>query len=141
MTTISRGQRITGWILSALIGAFLIFDGVFKIMSSEQAAQAAPQLGWPASTLPSLGWLLLLCTALYLVPRTSIGGALLLTGYLGGAVATHVRVDDPLLTHTLFPVYMGVALWIALALRSPAARAALTLAHSSPKAPLVQSVR
>ena len=75
------------------------------------------KLGYPETVIVPLGIILLTCTILYVIPRTSVLGAILLTGYLGGAVATHVRVGDPLFTHVLFPVYLGVLIWGGLYLR------------------------
>ena len=77
--------------------------------------QATVQLGYPESVIIGLGIVLLACTVLYLIPRTAVLGAILLTGYLGGAVATHVRIGDPLFSHTLFPVYLAVLLWVDFA--------------------------
>ena len=82
-----------------------------------------PLLGWPVSLAIPLGILLLSCLALYAIPRTAVLGAILLTGYLGGAVATHVRVADPLFSHVLFPVYVGAMLWGGLYLRDARLRA------------------
>jgi hypothetical protein len=88
------------------------------------------QLGYPESTILGMGLILLVCVILDLIPRTSILGAILLTGYLGGAVATHVRVGDPLLTHTLFPFFFGVLLWGGLYLRDPTLRTLIPLRRS-----------
>jgi hypothetical protein len=88
---------------------------------------AFAHLGWPLSNANTLGVLLLACTALYAIPRTSILGAILLTGYLGGAVATHSRVGDPLFSHVLFPTYLGVLLWLGLYLRDERLRPLLPL--------------
>jgi len=80
-------------------------------------------LGYPAATIVPLGIVLLICTALYIVPRTTVLGAIFLTGYLGGAVASNVRIGNPLFTHVLFPVYVGVLLWLGLYLRDTRLRA------------------
>jgi hypothetical protein len=80
--------------------------------------ETTTRLGWSTSTVTALGLVLLACTALYAFPQTSVLGAILLTGYLGGAVATHLRIGSPLFSHTLFGVYVGVALWGALYLRN-----------------------
>jgi hypothetical protein len=79
--------------------------------------KAAEQIGYPAATMPPIGLILLTCVVVYLIPRTAVLGAVLLTGYLGGAVATHVRVGDPLLSHTLFPIYFAALVWGGLYLR------------------------
>jgi len=85
------------------------------------------KLGYPESEIIGIGVLLLVCTALYLTPRTSILGAILLTGYLGGAVATHVRVGNPLFSHALFPTYIAALLWVGLYLREVRLRALVPL--------------
>ena len=79
-------------------------------------------LGYPADTVLWIGMIELVCLALYLVPRTAVLGAILLTGHLGGAIATHVRVGSPLLSHTLFPIYVALLLWGGLYLREPRLR-------------------
>ena len=95
--------------------------------------EALAHLGWSPSLTPVLGILLLVSTTLYVIPITSVLGAILLTGYLGGAIATHLRVADPLFSHILFPTYLGVLLWGGLYLREPRLRALLPL--RSPNAP------
>ena len=112
-----------GRVLSGLGALFLAFDAVFKLTSAEAAASASAQLGWSASSILALGVIELMCLVVYLVPRTAILGAVLWTGYLGGAIATHLRVGDPLLTHTLFPVYVAALLWGGLWLRDRRTRA------------------
>ena len=102
--------------LKALVTLFLSFDAVIKIMFVPKMPEAAAGIGWDAAQAPALGFILLASTLLYAVPRTSFLGALLLTGYLGGAVATHMRVESPLFTHTLFGVYLGAIVWGALLL-------------------------
>jgi len=106
-----------GRIISALPVLFLLMDSVMKLMKLAPVVEATVKLGYPAETIVPLGIILLTCTVLYVVPRTSVLGAILLTGYLGGAVATHVRVGDPLFSHVLFPVYLGVMIWFGLYLR------------------------
>ena len=115
----------TGRILSALGVLFLTFDAVSKLLKLPQAVDGTVQLGYPASVIVPLGLVQLVCLALYLVPRTAILGAVLWTGYLGGAVATHVRVGNPMLTHVLFPVYIAVLLWGGLWLRDRRVRTLL----------------
>jgi hypothetical protein len=117
----------TGWIFSGLVIAFLVMDGTMKLLALPVVTQASAQLGWPddAGTARLLGALLLTITALYAVRRTSIVGAILLTGYLGGAVATHARIGSPLFTHILFGVYLGVLAWAGLYLRNQKLRALL----------------
>ncbi len=114
-------------VLSALVVLFLLADAIMKILRLAPVLASMQPLGLdPALALP-LGVLLLLCTVLYAMPATAALGAVLLTGYLGGAAAIHVRVGNPLFTHALFSVYLGVALWLALWLRMPALRALLPL--------------
>lgn len=115
----------TGRILSALGVLFLTFDAVMKVLKSAQAVEGTTQLGYPESVVVPLGLLQLVCLALYLAPRTAILGAVLWTGYLGGAVATHVRLGNPMLTHVLFPVYIAVLLWGGLSLRDRRVRTLL----------------
>jgi hypothetical protein len=98
-----------------------------KLANLDVVAQASRQLGWRPDTARMLGVILLASTALYAYPRTAILGAILLTGYLGGAVAAHLRLDDPLFTHTLFGVYVGVLVWGGLWLRDPVLRAVFPL--------------
>ena len=112
-----------GIILSALPVLFVLFDGAIHLMVIPPVVQAFTQLGYPVSTSRALGVIELVCIVLYLIPRTSVLGAVLLTGYLGGAVATNLRVGSPLFSHTLFPVYVGVLAWGGLFLRDERVRA------------------
>jgi hypothetical protein len=92
-------------------------DGVMKVMMLPVVVEGTKRAGYPEGSMFGIGCVLLVCTLLYAIPRTSILGAILLTGYLGGAVATHVRMSDPLFSHALFPVYFGVLAWGGLYLR------------------------
>lgn len=123
-THITKKQLWTGRIVSALPALFLIVDGGMKLVKPPPVVEATVQLGYPESTIVGLGTVLLACTAIYLIPRTSILGAILLTGFLGGAVATHVRVGDGLFP-ILFPVFLGVLVWGGLYLRDDRLRALL----------------
>lgn len=123
----SKRELWIGRVLSGLATLFLLFDATMKVLASPQAVEGTTTLGYPASVLLGLGLLQLGCTALYLAPPTSVLGAILWTGYLGGAVATHVRVGDPLFSHILFPTYVGAMLWGGLWLREPRLRALLPL--------------
>ena len=114
----SKKSVVTGWILSGLAILFLLFDAVGKLMKPAMVVEGTVTLGYPESVITGLGTVLLLCTILYAIPRVSFLGALLLTGYLGGAVATHVRVENPLFSHTLFPVYVAIFVWGGLYLRN-----------------------
>src|SRR4051794_13049509 len=113
----SRKTVWTGRILSGFAVLFLAFDAAMKLLALPPAVEGTGQLGYPASTLLPIGILQLVCLALYLIPRTAPIGAILWTGYLGGAIATHVRVGSPLFTHTLFPIYVAALLWAGLWLR------------------------
>ena len=110
-----------GRILSALPALFLLLDGVMKVVKPAFVVEATVQLGYPESVIVALGVVLVACTILYLVPRTDVLGAILLTGYLGGAVATHVRVGGPLFS-ILMPVILGAMLWGGLYLRDERVR-------------------
>jgi len=116
-TAVSKGSLWIGRILGALSTLFLLMDGVMKLIKPAPVVEATVRLGYPESVIQSLGILLLACTILYAIPRTSILGAILLTGYLGGAVAANVRVGNPLFSHTLFPVYVALLVWGGLYLR------------------------
>jgi len=106
-----------GRLISGLAVAFLIFDSVGKLLALPVVIAGTKQVGYPPDIVFSLGATLLLCVLAYVVPRTSVLGAVLLTGYLGGAVATHVRIGNPLFTHILFPTYAAAFLWGGLVLR------------------------
>lgn len=120
---ISAAARRAGRVVTAIPALFLAFDGAIKFTRIPAIAEATLQLGWQPSVAPALGVVLLSCLALYLWPRTAVLGAVLLTGYLGGAVATHVRVANPLFSHVLFPTYLGALLWLGLWLRDARVRA------------------
>lgn len=116
-----------GRVMSGLIVAFLAVDVVIKFLkpAPPPVVETFAHVGWSLSLAPVLGIILLVCTTLYVIPMTSILGAILLTGYLGGAVATHLRAGDPLFSHVLFPTYLGVLLWGGLYLRENRLRALL----------------
>ena len=116
-TTISPKRRWTARVLGGLPVAFLLFDATVKLLRLPPAVTATVQLGYPASVLVGLGLVELACILAYVAPATSVLGAVLLTGYLGGAVASHVRLGDPLFTHVLFPTYVAALIWGSLALR------------------------
>ena len=123
--SVSRAGVWAGRVMSGLAVAFLLMDAVMKFWMPPAVIEGTARVGWPASLIPTLGVVLLVCTALYLFPRTAILGGVLLTGYLGGAVATHLRIGDPLFSHVLFPTYIGVLLWAGLYLRDRRLRVAL----------------
>lgn len=115
----SRPTLWSGRILTAIPVLFLLMDGGMKLFKPEPVLSTLAQLGYPGSLAFGLGALQLLCVLLYVVPQTSVLGAILLTGYLGGAISAHVRVGNPLFSHTLFPLYIGLLLWGGLFLREP----------------------
>ena len=116
-----------GWILSALVIAFLIFDGGIKFFPIAPVTDSFNQLGYPVGLAPLVGALELAIVVLYAIPRSSVLGAILLTGLLGGAIASHLRIGSPLPTHTLFGAYLGAVAWGALYLREARLRALLPL--------------
>ena len=120
-----RAARWTGRIMSGLTVAFLAFDAAAKLARLEPVVKGTAELGYPIATIVPIGVVLLTCVVLYLIPRTAILGAVLLTGYLGGAIATHVRVGHPLASHVLFPIYVAAFVWGGLYLRDRRARALL----------------
>ncbi|TIU36320.1 MAG: DoxX family protein [Mesorhizobium sp.] len=122
---VSPGALWTGRALSGVIVLFMIFDGVIKLPPLDIVTQTMVPLGWPAdaNVARMLGVIGLISTALYALPRTSVLGAILLTAYMGGAIATNVRVDSPLFSHILFGVYLGIILWGGLYLRDARVRA------------------
>jgi len=117
----NKSSLWAGRILSALPVLFLLLDGVMKVVKPAFVVEATVQLGYPESVIVALGVVLVACTILYLIPRTAVLGAILLTGYLGGAVATHVRVGGPLFS-ILMPVILGAMLWGGLYLRDERVR-------------------
>jgi len=123
----SKKRVLAGRIVSGIVVLFLIPDGIIKFIKPAPVVDAFAHLGWPLSLANVLGTLLLLCTSVYLIPRTAVLGAILLTGYLGGAVATHLRAGDPLFSHVLFPTYLGALLWLGLYLRDDRLRALVPL--------------
>jgi hypothetical protein len=122
---VSRSTLMIGYALTGLAALFLTFDTVMKLLAIEQAVHATADLGYPASAVFTIGVIELVGLTLYLVPATSVSGAVLLAGYLGGAVAAQVRVGNPLLSHVLFPVYVAALLWGGLYLRESRLRALL----------------
>ena len=115
----------TGRLLSGLAVLFLTFDAAVKVLKLGPAIEATMQLGYPESAIVPLGLIEIVCVIVYLIPRTSVLGVVLWTGYLGGAVASQVRVGNPLFTHALFPIYIAALLWIGLGLRDHRVRGLL----------------
>ena len=114
--TSSRRTLWAGRVISALPALFLLIDGIMKLVKPPVVVEATVKLGYSETVIVGLGIVLLACTIIYLIPRTAVLGAILLTGYLGGAIATHVRVGDPLFT-IIFPVILGTMIWGGLYLR------------------------
>src|SRR6187551_3629210 len=113
----------TGFAMSAVVVLFLLMDSGMKLAAIQPVLEAGQQIGFPGTAMArKLGTLLLICTLLYGWPRTSVLGAILVTAFLGGAVATHVRLGNPLFSHVLFGVYVGVLMWGGMVLRDPRVR-------------------
>ena len=128
-TNTSKSRLWTGRIMSGLVILFMLFDGAIKFMLTDEAIKASiDSLGYAEHHLPIMGILALVCTTLYIIPATSVLGAILLTGYFGGAIATHVRVDNPLFSHTLFPIYLAILMWGGIWLRNERLRRVLVTA-------------
>src|SRR4030095_2226172 len=120
--TSSKKMKITGWVLSILAILLLLADGFAKLIKPEPVIQATLQLGYPENAITSIGILVIICAIIYAIPRSAFLGAILLTGFLGGAIATHFRINNPLFSHTLFPVYLLLFIWLGLYLRSASLR-------------------
>jgi hypothetical protein len=123
----SKSATWGGWVMTAVPVLFLLFDGVIKLIRIAPVTESFGQLGWPVNLARSIGVLELACLVVFIVPRTSVLGAVLLTGYLGGAVATHVRIGNPLFSNVLFPVYIGILIWGSLCLRDERVRALISV--------------
>jgi DoxX-like family len=123
----STKAKWAGWVMSGLFIAFMIFDGGIKLVPLQVVRDTSVQLGLPASDAfaRGLGLVALVCTAFYAFPRTAVLGAILMTGYLGGAIATQLRIGAPLFSHVLFGVYLGLLMWGGLWLRDRRVRALL----------------
>ena len=125
-TIVSKKMLWAGRIMSYLPALFLLFDAISKLVKPAPVVEATVALGYPENVVVPLGIILLVCTVLYLIPKTAVLGAILLTGYLGGAVATHVRVSDSLFT-IIFPVIFGILIWGGLYLRDERLRMLIPL--------------
>lgn len=119
---ITTAARWAGRVISGIAVLFLTFDALIKLFQVSLAMEATTQLGFPAGSVAVLGAVETVCLALYLWPRTALLGAVLWVGYLGGAIATHVRSGSPLFSHTFFPIYVAILLWLGLWLRDARAR-------------------
>ena len=124
LATSTTEHRI-GWALTGLVRLLLLVDAATKLVRTKPVLDSFAELGWAEHLAVPVGLILLVCTVLHLVPRTSVLGTLLFTAYLGGAMATNLRVEKPLLSTVLFSVYLGVALWAGLVLRDGRVRALL----------------
>jgi len=129
---VSKLRRRIGLGLSLLATLFFLLDAGGKLLQAEPVLKGTTDIGWPVTAVVPLGLLLLIGAILYAVPKTSVLGAIYLTGYLGGAVATHYRIGSPLFSHVLFGVYVAAILWTGLVLRYPSLGSAI----SSPSSPL-----
>ncbi|HMA17100.1 MAG TPA: DoxX family protein [Thermoanaerobaculia bacterium] len=128
---VPRRSLWTGRILSVVAVLFLAFDIVIKLLQIAPVTESFERLGYPPDIAFGLGLLELACLVLYVVPRTSVVGAILLTGFLGGATATHTRVGDPFFSHVLFPAYVGLLVWGGLLLREARLRVLVPLRSDS----------
>jgi hypothetical protein len=124
-STTSARTRWAGRIVTGVAVLFLTFDAAIKLFPTEVGLQGTVALGYQAHHLPIIGAIALVCLVLYVIPRTAPLGAVLWTGYFGGAIATHLRLDNPLLSHTLFPIYVAAFVWGGLYLRDERVRALL----------------
>jgi DoxX-like family len=113
---VSKGRLWTGRIISGLVVLFLLFDSITKVMKVRAVMEASTQLGYPANTIFTIGIILFVCTAFYIIPQTAVLGAILLTGYLGGAVAANLRIGSAMF-NTLFPIVFAALAWTGLYLR------------------------
>lgn len=120
--TVSKTRLWISYIMSGLVILFMLMDSIMKFVKPAEVIEGSIALGYAEHHLAIMGVLGLISTLLYLFPRTSVLGAILLTGYFGGAIATHLRLDNPLFTHTLFTVYFGILVWGGLWLRNPKLR-------------------
>jgi hypothetical protein len=123
----SKWGKWIGWGISRLMIAFLLFDSVSKLVLEHHVVEATTNIGYPLGVIRPLGVICLVCTLLYAIPRTSILGAILLTGYLGGAIASKVRIEDPMFSSVLFGAYFGILVWGGLYLRDDRVRALIPL--------------
>lgn len=121
-TPMSKGRLWTARIMGGLVIAFMLMDSIFKLIPNDMVTAGTVELGYQVHHIPVMGVLGLTSILLFAIPRTQILGAILLTGYFGGAIATHVRLDNPLFSHILFPVYLGILAWGSLWLKNETLR-------------------
>jgi len=127
--SVSKASIWAGRIISGLVVLFLLFDSAIKVLALAAGVEGTIRVGYPANVVRPIGIVLLACVVLYVIPRTAILGAILLTGYLGGATATMVRMSDPWF---LFPVVIGVFAWLGIFLRDERLRTLMPLRSSAP---------
>ena len=127
MTTSATKTTWIGRVLSALAILFLLFDCVIKVLQLPVAVEGTTQLGYPATVVLGIGVVELVCLVLYVIPQTSVFGAILFTGYLGGTIATHVRIGSPLFSHVLFPIYVAALIWGGLYAREDRLRSLIPI--------------
>jgi hypothetical protein len=113
---VSKGRLWTGRIISAVVVLFLLFDSITKVLKVRAVLEASAQLGYPVNAIVTIGIILLVCTAFYIIPQTAVLGAILLTGYLGGAVAANLRIGSAMF-NTFFPIVFAALAWVGIFLR------------------------
>lgn len=116
---ITKRKSIPGKIMSSLLILFMLFDSIMKFIQPDEVIEGTVKLGFHESQILPIGIIGLICTLCYIIPRTSVIGAILLTGYFGGAIVTNFRLDQPLFSHVLFPIYLSILMWGGLILRNP----------------------
>jgi hypothetical protein len=124
--TVSRGKLWTARIMGGLVIAFMLMDSIFKLIPNEMVTAGTVELGYQVHHIPVMGVLGFISILLFAIPRTQILGAILLTGYFGGAMATHLRLDNPLFSHILFPVYLALLAWGSIWLKNETLRKLIT---------------
>ncbi len=122
---VSKGKLWTARVMGALVILFMLMDSIFKLIPNDMVTVGTVELGYQVHHIPVLGTLGLLSILLFAIPRTQVPGAILLTGYFGGAIATHLRLDNPLFSHILFPVYLAVLAWGSIWLKNQKIREAI----------------
>jgi hypothetical protein len=127
LSAVGKTQVRIGWALSILTIAFMLFDAAGKLALESHVIDATTKIGYPVAAIRPIGFIALLCTILYAIPRTAVLGAVLLTGFYGGAVASKIRIEDPLFSSILFAVYFGSIAWAGLYLRDNRLRALLPI--------------
>ena len=120
-----KGMYWTGVVMSVIPSLMLLMASVMSLSKSAQALQGMAQFGYPENVVTAIGAACLASTVLYIIPRTAVLGAILLTGYLGGAIASHLRIGSPLFSHILFGLYLGLMVWGGLWLRDKSLRASI----------------